>query len=110
MRTWARAVPWAGLFSGPFAWGISTQLLYGMADEACVRSVRLAPWIALGLVVAALAGAFVSWRSYDAPGSDEERSRVHRFLSVIGVAVGLLFGFVILLQGMAGTIFTGCER
>jgi hypothetical protein len=108
-------IPWAGLAAGPAAWAASTQLNYVLASWSCSNLSRLVPLIAAGLAVVAITGAAVSaasWRPRPVPpnGSVECDGAPRRFLAGMSVALGVLFAVVILMQGVAGVILTGCER
>jgi hypothetical protein len=97
MAAWlSRGVPSAGIYAGPVAWIIDTQFNYAMA--------------ALSLF-----GGFLSWRGYASaaptPMPDSTGAgRPHRFMSLMGIAIALLFTVIILLHGAAGLVFHGCER
>jgi len=105
-------VPWAGLAAGPAAWAVSTQLNYALASWACARGAALVvAGLALLFVLAALGGGLLSWRAWRAtPAAPrEEGGRPHHFLAAIGILTAVLFALVILMQGVAGLVFSGCE-
>jgi hypothetical protein len=116
MPAWLhRGVDWAGLAAGPGAWAISTQTNYGIAEVMCRFKLNIVPVLALVLVLAALAGAALSWRAWRvANARDEllgqEDGRPRAFLAFTGAVVGVLFAAVIATQGAAGLILSGCER
>jgi hypothetical protein len=97
-------IPWAGLASGPLAWGLSTQLNYALPDWMCAHGINPVPWIALVLALFALAGGAMSWTSRQGAHDAD------RFLAGVGALMALLFALVIIAQGAAGFVFTGCER
>ena len=108
-------LPSAGLWSGPVAWLISTQANYSLASADCESDIPIVPLVALGLVAISLFGGFMSWRAWRVAG--ESRPAIpwrdghpHRFLAAIGIAMALLFGLAIALQGTAGFFLSGCER
>ncbi|MBX6321198.1 MAG: hypothetical protein IRY94_05165 [Rhodospirillaceae bacterium] len=101
---------WAALAAGPAAWVVSTQLNYALTPWVCEHGVGLVPWIALVLALAALAGSVVSWRARRGRPADGDAIRAGRFLSALGVLVGIAFAVVILAQGAAGLVFSGCEH
>jgi hypothetical protein len=108
------AASWAGLFCGPAAWAVATQLNYALVPWLCAKGAIAVPWIALGLAAAALIGMLLSWRALlaaKAGSADLPRlARTERFLAGIGILMAILFALVILLQGFAGLVFEGCER
>jgi len=112
----AHAFSWAGLAAGPAAWGISTQANYALAAWACVHGSTLVVLLSIGLAGVALAGAFVSWLSWNARAVAESEMQAalrphHRpFLAGLGIASGLLFALLILTQGAGALVLTGCER
>ena len=98
---------WSGLVSGAGAWAISTQANYALVLWQCSEHAHPISWIAFALVVTALAGGFLSLHSWRNAASDEGGLRL---AAGIGTLAGFLFAAVIVLQGMAALIFTGCER
>jgi hypothetical protein len=101
---WER--PSAGLFVGPAAWFLNTQVNYALTPWVCAHQIRIIPAVALALAALSLGGGFLSWRACRAAGT----TPAERFLAAIGVAMALLFAAVILVQGAAGLVFHGCER
>ncbi len=104
---WLRnGIPSAGLACGAAAWGVSTQLNYALAGTGH-GNFPTVPAIAFALVVAALAGGFLSWRAWrrtPEPVGSQATGRPRAFLSGIGVMASILFAAVIVLQGIAGAI------
>jgi hypothetical protein len=98
---------WAGLITGPVAWAISTQLNFALVSWQCVNRVYPVPWIGVLLALVSLAGGLVSLQ-YRRQADPSETSL--RFASLVAALTSLLFMLIILLQGFAGLIFTGCER
>jgi hypothetical protein len=108
-------IPSAGIFIGPTAWLLNTQINYALVPWICAHPMPLVPAIAIALTLLSLAGGFVSWRAYErAPMTSEPDSsgagRSHRFTSLMGIAIAILFALVILTQGAAGLVLHGCER
>jgi hypothetical protein len=104
----------AGLFAGPAAWAINTQVGYAAVPWACPRSDVVIAVIAVLMACVALAGAYLSWRAWrPAPLTPEEQAaggRPYRMLALAGVGSGILFAVLILAQA-AGTLFLhACER
>ena len=103
----------AGLVLGPGAWAISTQANYVLAGLQCGWRVYPTPFVGLALALLALGGGVLSWRAWQAAPAEREpqRSReTERFLAGLSLLSALLFASVILLQAIAGLVFTGCER
>lgn len=109
-----RSLSWAGLVSGPVAWGLSTQGNYALATPQCLSGIHPTPWIALLLAVMALAGGVLSFATHRQtaadPGSGERKPRTEAFYAMLSIGMAVLFALVILLQGFAGMVFSGCER
>ena len=116
MASWLeRGLPSAGLYAGPAAWFVSTQGNYALVPWVCANKAPVIPVLAAALVALSLFGGFLSWRAYasaspvpqpDATGS----GRPHRFVAAVGVMMAVLFALVIVVQGVAGVVFNGCER
>jgi hypothetical protein len=100
-------VSWAGLVTGPAAWGLDTQINYALAGWVCSHHPSPVPWIAVVLALMSLGGGYLSWRNWQAGGGP---SRSSRFVAGMGALIALLFALVILMQGSAGLVFQGCER
>ena len=111
----SRGLPSAGIYAGPVAWLIDTQVNYAAVPWVCAHQVPLIPIFALAMAAISLLGGFLSWRAYanatPTPLPDSTGAgRPHRFLALMGIAIALLFTIVILLHGAAGIVFHGCER
>jgi hypothetical protein len=108
-------IPWAGLALGPGAWALNTQLNYSLVPWTCGHATNLALPISAALAIVAFVGTFVSWRAWSSLPSDgsfeaSETRQPHRFLAGIGIALGTLFGLIILMQGLASLILDECAR
>jgi hypothetical protein len=107
-------VSWAGIFSGPLAWLISTQANYALAAWPCAHRSGAIPSIALALTFVALAGAALSWRALsrtaNSPVSAPRKPRSEVLVAIIGIALASLFALVIAMHGLAGIVFSGCEQ
>jgi hypothetical protein len=116
MAGWlARGLPSAGLYAGPAAWFVSTQGNYALTPWMCANKMPIVPILAAILVALSLFGGFLSWRAFAAarsvPARDETGAgRPHRFVAAIGIMMAALFALTITVQGIAGVVFTGCER
>lgn len=110
---WQRGIPWAGLALGPGAWILNTQANYSAVPWICAHRVNFVPGLALALVIVALGGALLSWRSYRVepePPTDGRGGVPRHLLAFIGILLGILFALVIATQGAAALVLTGCER
>jgi hypothetical protein len=108
-------VAWSGLALGVLAVAVSTEAGYSLAYRTCGTSPTLLLLIAAGALIVALTGGLLSaraWRGRGRPGLDEapERARPSGMMAGIGALASLLFSLVILLQGAAGLIISGCLR
>jgi len=116
MPAWiSRGLPSAGIYAGPGAWLLDTQINYALVPWICAHQVKLVPVVAFAAALVSLAGGFLSWRAFRmAPVMPEPDStgagRPHRFTALIGIAMAALFTAVIVLHGVAGLMFHGCER
>ena len=97
----------SGLISGSLAWAVSTQLNYALVPWQCGNQAYPIPWVALVLALTAVAGAAVSLRAWWNAGAGRGGIKL---AAGVATLAGLLFAAVILLQGMAALVFTGCER
>jgi hypothetical protein len=115
MLRWCNGIEWAGLALGPGAWALSTQANYSLAGWGCTAHANPITLLALLLVLTALAGAAMSWRAWSVAGPRrgillQDDGRPASFLALLSMLIALLFAAVILMQGAAGLILTGCER
>ena len=108
-----RGLPAAGIFAGPIAWLVSTQVNYSLTPWSCAHQLRIVPLVALALAAASLVGGWVSWRALrNGLGAAEppDGGRPRDFLALVGVGMSLIFAAVILLHGTAGLMLDGCWR
>jgi hypothetical protein len=116
MAGWvARGLPSAGLYAGPLAWFVSTQGNYALTPWMCANKTPFVPMLAAVLVAISLFGGFLSWRAFASaspvPHADVTGAgRPHRLIAAVGIMMAVLFALVIAVQGVAGIVFTGCER
>jgi len=103
-------MPAAGIFIGPLAWALSTQLNYSAISLICAHNASWAFLLgSMGFACLSMAGSILSLRAgYE--DADEPQGQARRFLVLIGALTGLLFALVICLQGAATFTLTGCER
>ena len=109
----ARTASWAGLAAGPIAWAVATQVHFAIVPWTCVHGGRhlLVPVLAVLFAIIAASGAIVSWRARNrlpSPGG-EAGGHPYAFLARVAAGLAALFTLVILMQGAAGVLFSGCE-
>ena len=112
MTTWLdrfRGVAsWAGLFAGGLAWYAAHDLSFYLVRHNCTTSHIIAPLIHLVALAIALGGGFISYREIRTPpGAGKE---AYTFGATIGFTAALLLSVVIVWQGIATLVYTGCER
>jgi hypothetical protein len=112
---YAKGLPSAGVFAGPAAWALSTQMNYALVPWTCAHQIRIIPILAIVLAIASLAGGFFSWKAYrtssiTSDGDSTGGGRPYRFVAVMGMGMAALSALAILVHGMAGLVFHGCER
>jgi hypothetical protein len=97
-------LPWAALIGAGLGWFGSQQMGANLTFGGCFRSGAI-PVLLICLIGLALAGAgaLLSLRIWRGAGEEAER-----FVAGIGMLAGLLLGFAILLQILAGLILPRC--
>jgi hypothetical protein len=102
----------AGIFAGPAAWIVNTELNYALAARACARGFPAVPLVSAVMLAFALAGGSLSWRAWQRASEDPGANggAPDHLLAATGVLTSVLFACVILIQGVAGFVFDGCER
>lgn len=108
-------IPWAGLAAGPIAWWLNAQLSYALLNWACNTSLNPAPVLATVFAAISIGGAYLSWRAwsrYLGPGIQVPDTDGYPgyLLCGLGVATGVLFAAVIIMQGIAGMFLDPCLR
>jgi hypothetical protein len=108
-------ISWAGLGLGALALAISTQAGYSVAYQTCGTSPAVLLLIAAGSLVIALIGGLLSLRSWRRSGQVDGKEPPQRaapvgMMAAIGVLAALLFSLVIVLQGAASVLLSGCLR
>jgi hypothetical protein len=113
MRALHYGTSWGGLFSGPLAWAMSTQLNYALVSWQCTHSIPIIPLVALVLAVLSVLGGALSWRARQQGGASfkSERTRdTEAFVAQLSLLSAALFALVIVMQGAASLILDGCVR
>ncbi|MDD5460068.1 MAG: hypothetical protein PHG00_00275 [Methylococcales bacterium] len=101
--------PWAGVFGGAAFWYAAHDLATYLSAFNCRHG-----WVAASIHLIALLGAMgcgiLSYQTLPGSGSDGSERRRLTFSGGIGMAAAALFSLVILWQGIATLIYSGCER
>ena len=97
-------LPWAALIGAGLGWFVSQQIGSNLTFGGCARSGAI-PVLLVGLAGLALA-ALGAWLSLGIRRGEGEEAG--RFVAGIGMLAGLLLGFAILLQTLAGLIIPRC--
>jgi hypothetical protein len=110
----SQRIYWTGLALGPAAWAIDTQLQYSLVSDACARGILRLATAAAVLMLAAFAGALISWRAarLDAASEwrDESGGGPRTFMAWIGAGSGIIFGLTIADQLAAALMVNTCLR
>jgi len=112
---WLSPLPlWAGLLSGPTAWGLDLGVSYALVKWACVAHrddvLRLLPVGALAVVAG---GALLSWQALraatgepDDGGTPRQRAR---FMAVLGLLSSALFALAIVAGAIPRWMLDACQ-
>ena len=105
---------WAGALAAPLCWGAEQILSSTLVPQQCHGRPWLVPTI-WGLLAFVLLGAMVvSWRARSRiAGGGEPSDFVQRralFVGTLGILMPALFLIAMTWQGIAGMIYSGCER
>ena len=105
---------WVGLALGPLAWALDTQLQYSLVSGACTQGLLLFVAMAAVLMLAAFAGALISWRAaridVASEWRDESGGGPRPFMAWIGAGSGIVFGLTIADQLAAFLVVNTCLR
>jgi hypothetical protein len=112
---WLSPLPlWAGLLSGPTAWGLDLGVSYALVKWACAadggNTLRLMSVAALAMVAG---GALVSWQALRTargePGDGgTPRQRAH-FMAVLGLTSSALFALAIVAGAVPRWMLDACQ-
>lgn len=99
--------PWAGVFGGAFFWYGAHDLGLYFSAYNCTH-----PWFVPFVHFVAFIGSIIcGLLSFQAwPDGVIDRTQRRGFSAGIGMASASLFTLVILWQGLATLIYSGCER
>lgn len=108
-----RSGSWAGLVLGPGAWLVNTQANLSAVPWVCAHRVNLVVGTSVVLALVALVGALLSWRAYRATPTREDGGQggaPRHLLAFMSALMAAFFALLILTQGAASLVLTGCER
>ena len=110
-RSFSQRMPWAGTIVAPLAWAASFQGNFLLVEWQCRNDLQPIPFVSILLALVALIGGYFSWEAWRS-ANDREAGvrRKDAFVAAVGTLVALLFALGIVMQAIAGIIFTGCER
>jgi hypothetical protein len=98
----------AGLFAGASAWYAAHDIGLYFSGENCQHG-WIAPTVHAVALIICLAGATLSFRTLRATPPSPALEPKH-FLAILGCFAGLLFALVLMWQGAATLVYSGCER
>jgi hypothetical protein len=113
------AIQWCAITAPPLAWTVQLVVGYGFTEAACGSGgvsggIGLHPWqgilaAAVGVVAAgAWAGAILLHAATGRGEVDDPLGRV-RFMSTIGIVIGLIFLTLIVFTAAGELAITGCR-
>jgi hypothetical protein len=102
----SRSLALAGLMAGAGAWYAAHDLSFYWSGNNCQHG-WIAPTIHGIALIVCLCGGALSARTFR---RTEPSMGPQYFLALLGSLGGLLFTLVILWQGVATLVYTGCER
>lgn len=108
-----KALP-AAVLGAPVIWSLQMIANYALAPWSCPNRQIVLHLITLAGLLLVIVGALMSWRQWKGAGGgspEEDVSGVagrHQFLGALGVLTCLLFGILILAQGIPALFFNGC--
>jgi hypothetical protein len=117
-RRRTEALVWFGVLGGPVTWALAHVTGIEVTDAACSpvgAPASTGAWglgIAIGgglVAVAAGAASVHVFRATRESGDELPASRIH-FLSVIGMAVSLLFFALLLMAGLGSYLLPDCVQ
>jgi hypothetical protein len=108
------AALWFALLAGPLAWMLGLNAQYSFVRLACAKgSMLYLHGVTVATLALALAGAWVAWREWHRAGRgwpDEGGGTLprSRFMAVLGLMGGALFGLAIVAQWLANVFLNPC--
>ena len=105
---------WAGFVAGPVCWFAQQQLALWLLPASCGGQWWITPSLGAPFGIVLAAAALLSWHcarriaaSGDPAGITERRTR---FIALLGSVSPLFFLAAIAWQGIAGLVYSACER
>jgi hypothetical protein len=108
-------VSWIGLTAGPLAWMLAHGLNYALVPWACgTRHMLPLHLVSLAALLLAILGAGVAWRDWRqhrkiSSESADSAGRAH-FIALLAFGSCLMFGLVVLIEGLGQFYFDPCQR
>jgi hypothetical protein len=106
---------WTGVLVPPAAFLLNLEIAYALVPAACsartVMLVQLVHLVSLALTMFATAVALRAWRRSGAtwPGGEGGRVSRTRFMSGMGILMGVMFALVIVAQWIPSFILDPCQ-
>jgi len=97
---------WAGLLAGPLAWAANTQAGQLLPYAECGAALPAGALLSGLALLVSLGGGALSWRVSGLRGG----AGTPGFLGSLGLLMGLVVGFALLLQAMSGLLVDPCAR
>ena len=108
---------WLGIFVGPVAWLAHFQVSYSLVPWVCKNDGEVALHVVslLCLLIAGVGGVLAWTRlrvaGARAPGAAGEALMARsRFMALLGLMSSVLFGLIILAQGLASFFISPCAQ
>ena len=108
-------ISWIGLSAGPLAWFTAHALNYAIVPWSCAAHRKLPlHLVSLVALLAVAVGAVIAWRDWrkhDAASTEsaDPAGRAH-FIGLLAFCSCLVFGLVLLMEGIAQFYFDPCQR
>jgi len=113
----SRGALWFAFLGGPIAWSAHLLASYPLVSIACqLGSTTLLHAITAVTAAIAAAAALTGWLAYrrvrtgGPTAGPADRFARARFMAISGLALGILFTFVILVEGMPPMLHDPCLR
>ena len=104
---------WVGCIVAPACWFLSQMTTWIMTGDRCEQRVTMLVVTAgfcIVLLLAAAVSAFTWRRSAKEGDKDDFTTRRAHFVSAAGTFFPLIFLLILVWQGVAEFIFSGCEK
>jgi hypothetical protein len=102
-----RLARWAGLFGGAICWYAAHEAsFYTLRMNNCAAASSVVAAIHVLALLVTLAAGALSFRT----ARLEDWTRFPSFAGTIGLGAAAIFAIVIIWQGAAGFVYSGCDR